>query len=223
MFLLGLLGTGHCLGMCGPLVLAIGAHKGSFATNLAYNLGRVFTYVALGAILGAVGTLVLSDPDANGHALAELKRVQAGFSLFAALILLGFGLVRLSVIPEPRWMSISSPTRIPGFGKLASSVSRHRRILGIFVFGVLMGLLPCGLSYAAFAGAMVAGSAVKSATLVLAFGLGTIPGLLLVGTGASKLGMKLKRLSDRLSGVLMLAMACWIGAKAFMKLGGGCC
>jgi sulfite exporter TauE/SafE len=88
----------------------------------------------------------------------------------------------------------------------------------MFLLGLLLGLLPCGLSYAAFARALAAGGPAQGALLVLAFSLGTLPGLLLVGTGASRFARRHAKLFDVLSGVLLVAMAAKLGIDAAVAL-----
>jgi hypothetical protein len=90
--------------------------------------------------------------------------------------------------------------------------------LGHFLTGALPGLLPCGLSYGAFAQALGTGSAAQGALSALAFGLGTVPGLLLLGTGLAAVVRRYRRASDLLAGVLMLTMAVNMAIKAFRAL-----
>ena len=107
--------------------------------------------------------------------------------------------------------------RIPGAAALSESAAKHGRVGSCLAIGLLMGLLPCGMSYAAFARALPAGSIWTGALLVLAFGLGTVPGLLLMGTVASGIARKYRRTSDTISGVIMLIMAASMGFKTLSK------
>ena len=213
MFLLGLLGTGHCLGMCGPLVLAIPAGAGGFVAHLAYQAGRVITYTVVGGIAGGIGAALAAG--GAGATLEDVRRIQVAVTLFAAVFMLVFGLVRLGALREPAWLSEASPTRVPGMGRLAAIAARGRHPLAMVGFGLLMGLLPCGLSYGAFARALPAGGVLAGGALVLAFALGTVPGLLLLGGAASKISGRFRRVSDILSSVLLIGMALWLGFKAF--------
>ena len=225
MLALGLLGTGHCVGMCGPLVLALPGSTGRVAPHLAYHLGRCATYVAVGALLGGLGAGAVSLAGDGGAAgggdagMATVARVQVALSLFAALFLLAFGLVRLGVIPEPRFMEGASPSRLPGFARVVGRAARSRSALASLPAGLALGLLPCGLSYAAFARAFAAGGAAEGALLVAAFAAGTVPGLLAVGTVASGFARRHRKLSDLLSGVVMIGMAASLGVDALLALG----
>lgn len=207
MFLLGLLGAGHCVGMCGPIVVGLpsGDRAGS---HLTYHLGRITTYSAIGATLAAVG-----------GGLSDVARLQVVFSLVSAVFLFGFGLSRLGVWREPPWMLGLSPSRMPGFKLVARGLARGT-VLALFPFGLMMGLLPCGLSYAAFARALAAPSAVEGARLVFAFGLGTAPALLLVGTAASRFAREHQAAFQLLSGVLMVGMGTAIALDAARALVG---
>jgi sulfite exporter TauE/SafE len=215
MFVLGFLGSGHCVGMCGPLVLAIPSPEGRVVPHLAYHAGRVTTYTVVGAVLGALGSSLGQLPDgAAQQTLAPLRPVQLAMTLLAAAFMCCFGLMRLGVVPEPRWMSSSTPAKIPGFRQALKSAAGGRGLLSVAVLGLMMGLLPCGLSYAAFARALPSGSALQGALYVLAFGVGTAPALLLVGTVASGLARRYRRISDVASAVLLIAMAGWLAYKA---------
>lgn len=194
MFTLGLLGTGHCVGMCGPLVVGLPG-GGRLSAHLFYNLGRMLTYVLVGSLLAALG-----------GGLGAVTRLQMLFSLLAAVFLLAFGLMRLGVFAEPRWMHTWSPAKLPGFGRVASW-QRSGQAISLFPFGLMMGLLPCGLSFAAFSRALAAPGPIQGALLVGAFALGTLPGLLAVGTAAAGFARKHQAAISLLSGLVMIGMA----------------
>jgi len=208
MFFLGLLGTGHCLGMCGPLVLAFPAVTGRFTSHIFYHLGRTSTYVAIGIAMGAVGA-GLSFLAARGgdDPLAWVVRVQVGLSIVAAVFLFVFGLSRLGFLPEPGWMSIASPSRVPGYRRVMGSAAHTKDNANMLLIGIMFGFLPCGLSFAAFARALAAGGPIEGGMLSLAFAAGTLPGLLLLGTGLSRIAARYRRVSDILSGMIMIGMA----------------
>lgn len=213
LFLLGILGTGHCVGMCGPLIFAFPARSGGVRAHLFYHLGRISTYTAIGGVMGALGAGLSQLAGRSGlDPLAWIARLQVGFSLLAAAFLLVFGLARLEIIQEPPWMSLAAPEKIPGFHRILRSARNRPSGSGMFLLGLVLGFLPCGLSFAAFARALPAGGFLRGALMVLAFGLGTLPGLLLLGTGASGIARRYRRHSDILSGVVMIAMAVSLAA-----------
>ena len=208
MFLMGFLGTGHCLGMCGPLVFAFPGQVGGMKAHGAYHAGRVLTYTLVGLVMGGVGWgIVFFAGQTEANPLEWMAGIQTGLSLVAGLFMLGFGLSRVGLIPEPAWMATATPTRIPAVRHLLRRSDRPTPGLRLFATGLVMGMLPCGLSFGAFARALATAAPVEGAGLTLAFGLGTLPGLLLLGTGFSVLARRYRRHSDLLAGVIMIALA----------------
>jgi sulfite exporter TauE/SafE len=215
MVLLGLLGTGHCLGMCGPLVIAFPGRAERFTPHLWYHAGRLTTYAVLGGIMGAIGQGVEHMAGLTGGDPALwVPRTQIALSVIASLFLLVFGMARIGLIREPDWLAAAAPSHIPGFNRVAKAVSRSPDSIGLAVVGLAMGLLPCGLSYAAFARALAVSGPAHGALMTFAFGLGTLPGLLILGTGISVVARRYRRHCDLLSGVLMVAMALNLGLDA---------
>lgn len=169
-FLLGFLGSLHCVGMCGPIALALPRTEqrwGAVAGALLYNLGRILTYLLLGLIIGAFG---------RGLFLAG---VQAWFSVLLGALLIVVALLSLNVEGYIK--------QIPVVHQLQNWVSRSMAKLlqreGLathFYIGALNGLLPCGLVYVAVAGAVLSDSWVQSALYMGGFGAGTLP--LMLGT-----------------------------------------
>lgn len=177
-FLIGLLGGTHCVAMCGGIVGALsmqmpGRTVRQWPIHLAYNLGRITTYTALGAFAGAVGSA--------GMLFGDVLPVQLALYVAANLMLIALGLYLTGITqvlaPLERaghavWRRVQPltarflPARSPG------------RALPL---GLLWGFVPCGLVYSVLATALVTGSALRGATLMLAFGLGTLPNLLLAG------------------------------------------
>ena len=165
-FLFGLLGSFHCVGMCGAIALALpGAHapRGRYvAGRVLYNLGRVVTYATLGAAAGALG---------QGLRLAGW---QQGLSLLSG------GLILLLLATPERWQSRAA-TALRLNVLLARVKSRlayfyQQPSLGaLFATGLLNGLLPCGLVYLALAGALSAPGVAGAAGYMALFGLGTLP------------------------------------------------
>jgi sulfite exporter TauE/SafE len=209
MLVLGLLGTGHCVGMCGPLVVAFPVRIGVFSAQLWYHLGRITTYTLVGVALGALGSTL--------GRLDVLAHLQVALGAVAAAFLLTFGLARIGLMREPAFLRAQGKVTLTGSG-LVRRLLGGRRPASMLPLGLVLGLLPCGLSYAAFARALPAGGPVEGGMMLAAFGLGTLPGLLVVGTAASRLMTRYRALSDVLAGVLMVAMAVDLGADVLQAL-----
>ena len=207
LFFLGLLGTGHCIGMCGPLVVAFPGRTGRFSPHLFYHLGRLITYIGIGAIMGSAGAgLQMISRVTGGDQLQFVSHAQVSLSLLAAAFLLYFGLCQLGFFKQPDWIRIASPERIPGYRRIIRAAFVNAQALEMFLTGLLMGLLPCGLSYAAFSRALAAAAPLQGALMLVFFGFGTLPGLLLIGSGATALARRYQRQSDLIAGLLMIAM-----------------
>lgn len=174
LFLVGLLGGAHCVGMCGGIVgaLAMGS-PARWSMHLAYNGGRILSYAIAGGIAGALGAAGLG---LEGQIPARLV-----LYLFANLMLIALGLYLIGVsralafterLGQSLWRRLQPLTRrfLPA-----------RHVGQAFPLGMLWGWLPCGLVYSALASALAAGSAQRGALLMLAFGAGTLPNLLLAG------------------------------------------
>jgi sulfite exporter TauE/SafE len=212
---LGLLGTGHCIGMCGPLVVAFPGRTGRFSPHIYYHFGRLITYSGIGFLMGSAGAgLAMISAATGGDHLQSVARVQVALSLLAALFLLYFGFCQLGILKQPRWMQLVSPDRVPGYRRIVQLAFVNQQALEMFLAGLLMGLLPCGLSFAAFSRAIAAGSPLRGALMLAVFGIGTLPGLLLIGTGATALARRYQRQSDIVAGMLMIAMGLSLIVKA---------
>ena len=158
--LMGLAGSLHCAGMCGPLVLAVTA-KNPFAVNkVVYNLGRITTYGILGIVAGAVGRLFQFTVYQN--ILAYL--------LGGILLLIGFGAIngiRIPILNRLIHQFTDWVRKI--FGKLLNG-NRN-----LFFLGMLNGLLPCGLTYLALTYCFTLDGFVDGFLFMVIFGMGTIP------------------------------------------------
>ncbi|WP_210668849.1 sulfite exporter TauE/SafE family protein [Pseudomonas protegens] len=201
---LGLLGGGHCLGMCGGLMgaltLAIPPEHRSRRLRLllAYNLGRIFSYASAGLLLGLAGWAVASSPAALG-----LRVVAALLLIAMGLYLAGWwsGLTRIEALGRGLWRHIQ-----PVASRLLPVSSLPRALL----LGALWGWLPCGLVYSTLLWAASQGNAGYSAALMLAFGLGTWPVLLATGLAAERVNALLRRRSVRVAGgVLVMLFGVW--------------
>ena len=208
LFLLGLSGTGHCIGMCGPLVIAFPGQTNRVGAHLCYHAGRIFTYTLIGILMGSIGLAMTTIASVIGFDhLAAVARMQLLISLLAGTFLLTFGLGQLGILSQPKWLNISAPEKIPGYRHVIPSAFHKTTPALMLMTGVFMGFLPCGLSFAAFSRALAAGRPIEGGLLLFAFGLGTLPGLMIIGTGASVLSRRYRQHFDLFSGMLMIWMA----------------
>lgn len=194
LFLTGLLGGGHCIGMCGGIVTALSLNLPDQRRGfilLAYNAGRMASYVLIGALLGGLAEA--------GLTLLQLRPLQLALYLLANVMIIGMGLylaglspavTRIEALGKPIWRRLQPllapllPVRHPGQALLA---------------GALWGWLPCGLVYSASLTALASGSAAHGALAMLAFALGTLPNLLAMGVFASTLKSWLQKRPVRLA------------------------
>jgi sulfite exporter TauE/SafE len=192
---------GHCLGMCGPLVGSFGlvARPGQGALpaalrQLPYHLGRITTYAAIGAVLGATGAFV----NVAGR-LAGLGDVVA---VLAGLLMVVLGLGAAGASATLRRLEARASGRVLGLVRplLAGGPAR------LYPLGLALGFLPCGASWTFFLGAAASGGPVPGFLMALAFGLGTAPGLLLLGALGALVGQRARGLLYRLGGLLIALM-----------------
>lgn len=167
-FTMGLVGSLHCLGMCGPLALSLPIQQqtltGKIAGSLLYNLGRVSTYSIAGLVLGAVGQTL------------SFGGAQRWISLVMGMLILVY-----VIIPKDYGGNSAVARLLNGFfmqlrhrmARLFTSKAQGT----LYVIGLLNGLLPCGLVYLALASAVATGTAVNGAIFMSFFGLGTLPAM----------------------------------------------
>ena len=198
LFLVGLLGGTHCVGMCGGIVgaLSLGA-PARWSMHLAYNAGRIISYAAAGALAGVLGAASLS---LDGQAPVRLT-----LYLLANLMLVALGLYLLGVTRALAFTERAGQHLWRLIQPLTRRFLPARTIAQAFPLGLLWGWLPCGLVYSALATALSAGSPERGALLMLAFGLGTLPNLLLAGILLARLNEFVRRPVVRIaSGLLVL-------------------
>lgn len=193
--LLGIMGSFHCIGMCGPIVLALPLHGNNVRQKifggLLYNLGRTVTYGIMGAVFGLLG---------QGLRLVGFQQ--------AVSIIMGVAMVVSVLFPalfRNQYNLRKSSNRI--IGKLKKSIAEMfsvRSFQSLFFIGLLNGLLPCGLVYIAIAGAITTGSLSLGIWYMILFGLGTIPMLLTLGVAGNLVSTKLRQKINRLIPALIV-------------------
>ncbi len=199
LFIVGLLGGAHCAGMCGGIVGALSLQSpqgGAVAirVHLAYNLGRILSYAAAGLMAGLLG-----------QAAGQLLALQHALYLLASLMLIAMGLYLLGM---PRFLAPLERGGQAVWRRILPLTGRFLPVRGVsqaLPLGLLWGWLPCGLVYSALTAALASGSATQGALLMFAFGLGTLPNLLLAGLLLARFRRFAQARATRLvSGLLVL-------------------
>ena len=242
-FLLGLIGSAtHCVGMCGGVMLLLGRGRATVGwRRLALHAGRLTTYAALGALAGALGYVAGAAAGVHGHqdhlaghvhdaagsaALPGAATWQGALALLAALAAGYMALALVGRAPSPellllritRWWGHAAAGVTGGSAGARQAPPRHRVREGAqaYLLGLFWGLLPCGLVLTALLVAAAAGSPVRAALTMLAFGLGTAP----LGLGVGWAGRQLRPEPRRAARLRPLAAAIVLLFGAQMALRG---
>jgi sulfite exporter TauE/SafE len=195
---LGMMGSFHCIGMCGPLAfslpLANNSDYAKFTGTFLYNTGRIVTYSTLGLLFGLAGKSF------------SLFGFQQGLSISVGVVILFF------VFAPKKWISVSGKGNI-----LSKYTHKVRSTLGqlflqknyraLFTIGLLNGLLPCGLIYMAIAGAIATADPYRSAFFMASFGLGTLPVMWTVSFFGNYIGLGVRQKIRSVYPVMMVLMA----------------
>ncbi len=186
---IGFFGSFHCVGMCGPIALALPGLKGSglsFITGrVLYNFGRIVTYTLLGALFGIIGKSII------------VAGLQKGLSIFLGMAIIASVLLRSSYFNTLKKKS--------GFTYLFESLKKQiqkqfkkRGFSTLFTIGILNGLLPCGFVYIGLAGSVTTGSLWEGALFMSLFGLGTFPAMMLMAMAPGLISVNLRKRINRL-------------------------
>jgi hypothetical protein len=232
-FGLGLVSGLHCLQMCGPIVLCYSLklrREDALRAHLAYNSGRILTYMFLGALAGAAG--------GGLGLLGRMAGLASGARIFAGAAMLVAGVLMIGLFPRsakgaarrlaqsgtdrtaPVLRGFQTPglVRIQSRGRFSRAVSRLLLApRGKFALGLTLGFLPCGLVYAALLKAVETAAPAAGALTMLAFGMGTAVALLSMGFVSSFAGLRLGNWSNRLAAVSVMAFGAillWRGLAA---------
>jgi sulfite exporter TauE/SafE len=202
--LVGLLGGVHCVGMCGGIVAAMsfGGRQSGMGLHLAYNLGRIASYTVFGFFAGSLGAGALRFDD--------ILPIQQTLYLLAQVILILLGLYLAGLSRAVLWLERAGGAL---WNRLQPVFARHLAVktaLQAVVAGLFWGWLPCGLVYSILVSAFAAGSGTGGAALMLAFGLGTLPNLLLMGVFATRLRRFLQdRIVRMIAGLMVAGFGVW--------------
>ncbi|MCJ8208961.1 sulfite exporter TauE/SafE family protein [Mucilaginibacter sp. RS28] len=196
-FFIGLFGSIHCIGMCGPLAFAIPIGQGGkwllVWDKLLYNFGRIISYTALGTLVGLVGKQLW---------LAGLQQSISIISGVLIILAAGSRFFKLKVAKGKLGLLLLEP-----FNKLLVFALKNRA--GHLVIGMLNGLLPCGFVYLALIGAVNTGAVLASAKYMAFFGLGTVPLMLAAAIASGFLNATVRRRMNRVVPYFMLCLGVW--------------
>jgi sulfite exporter TauE/SafE len=198
-------GFGHCIGMCGPIVVSLSLNsKESHLVfrHLLYNAGRVITYGILGGLAGTLGSFTILA--------SSILSLQKGVLIFAGILILLMGLAMGGWLPFGNFFGSGGSSSV--FSKWFQRFSAAKSSVCFLLLGLLLGLLPCGPVYTVLIASARAGMSAESALqaflsgmgLMVAFGVGTLPALLLVGKLAGLGWLKSRQVIYRISSVLMV-------------------
>lgn len=165
--LLGFLGSFHCIGMCGPIAIALPQHEGQpylkVISALLYNFGRVITYAIIGILFGALG---------KGIFMGGIQQVVSILTGVLIIVLVAFPYI------VPSKFKQVSVLQIPIMRKAFSNAFKMQSLSAYLFLGLINGLLPCGFVYMALSGAMLTGNTFDGSLFMFFFGIGTIPAML---------------------------------------------
>ena len=206
-FLTGLLGSGHCLGMCGGLVAALSlseaGKQGGVFFQLLYNVGRITTYTGIGWLVGWLGSAF-----AYANTLAGLTRaLLIGSDLF--VIILGLGSAGIFTFLKVNIMQLEFPGPVQRITAMVAQLKKLPPALAALPLGLIMGFLPCGFLYAMIIAAGQSAASTNGALMMLFFGLGTLPALFLFGSTAHWLTAKIRAVMLRWAGILVALMGAY--------------
>jgi uncharacterized protein len=225
-FVIGLAGSLHCLGMCGPLVMAYSLHlrpegsggmpaaAGLWRTGLvhhvAFHSGRLATYGFLGAL--AAGSVHLAG------IIGTLPGLRIIATLGGGLLMIFLGLVLLRAIPMSFASLSGSPPKKTMVGRLTGTLLRSGGLASRCVLGCTVGFLPCMLSWAMIIKAALTGNPAAGFLYMILFGLGTVPVLLFTGFSASLLSLKVRLAGERMAALSVIVMGLILVLKGVVRL-----
>jgi sulfite exporter TauE/SafE len=190
---LGIFSSMHCIGMCGPIALAIPIIKKNFATTLfsmlAYNIGRIISYSTLGLVAGAIGAGFYNSIN------------QRWFSVSSGIIIILW--VLIPVLNPENWKWLRGNMLFSSLRSSIGKLLKKKSVPAILFIGMLNGLLPCGMVYIALAAAIAVGGVFNGGVYMFFYGLGTLPLMLILGFSWQMITPRFKKRVSKLSPVLV--------------------
>lgn len=197
-FLSGILGSAHCIGMCGGIsaTMSLGASRFSSAIvrQLSWSCGRIFTYSFLGMLAATLGIKIIRSGSSTVSA-------QAAFAIIAGVFLILQGMHSAGWLRFRVRRNINKPCLTAGF---MAQFLQGGSTGSTFIAGVLTGFLPCGLVYSFLALAASSGSILYGLTIMAAFGAGTVPVMVATGTGFSLASVSVRKQLIKIAAICVL-------------------
>jgi hypothetical protein len=199
-FMAGVLGSGHCLGMCGALVSGYFMKAGASRTLLPYffyQFARIFVYTLVGFAAAALGVVLVSS--------GVFGKIQSILQMFigSVVIILALGILG--------WIPFQGSVRLIPMNLLRRGYAESRTkgpILGATIAGLLNGLMPCPLTFAMAVKATSATTIMEGGLLMLTFGAGTLPTMLFVSLAFGKMSAHFRGLMLKSAALIMIIMGC---------------
>lgn len=207
-FLMGLVGSMHCAGMCGPIALSLPYRVGlqpreeTFLKILTYNLGRVLTYASMGLVFGMIGRSFFT------------MGIQKWVLIVLAILVIIIALFSIDIEYQSLKIPVINKFNVWIKSRLSFAL-KNTGILSFFYIGTLNGFLPCGLVYMAVIAAITAGSIIQGVLYMVLFGLGTMPMMMALGFGGNLISLKFRTILRRLYPIFMIAFAVLFLMRAF--------
>lgn len=196
-FFVGLFGSIHCVGMCGPLAFALPANSnGKWSLvfdKFIYQLGRVVSYTLLGVLIGIVGRQVW------------LAGIQQSVSIVSGVLIIAAALSRLFKLSLFSKSAASRPATV--INKAIVYTLKHK--WGHLAVGLLNGLLPCGFVYLALVGAVNTPTVLSSAQYMFWFGVGTMPLMFIAALGSGFFSLNVRKKLNKIIPYFMLCLGIW--------------
>ena len=194
-FMIGLLGSVHCVGMCGPLAFGVPSLRSGWfylvLDKLLYQSGRIVSYCILGVLIGLLGRQIW------------LAGLQQGVSIVSGLLIILAALSRIFKFS----LSNSSSILLKPFNAMFSYALQHRA--NHLIIGLINGFLPCGFVYLAMAGALNTGAVPSAISYMFWFGLGTTPLMFIATVSVGFTSALFRKRINQLIPFLMLFLGCW--------------
>ena len=207
--LMGLAGSGHCMGMCGGIAAALGQQQSTAWRIALFNFSRIASYSIIAGLLGGGIAAIGGD----------LKAVMPAMRLFAGLLLIAMGLYLLDIWRGIQILERGGAIIWAGLQPVSRRLMGQRTLLSTVALGLLWGFLPCGLVYSALSWAIAYSGDSNAAWLMLGFGLGTLPSMLAASLTGAWLQKLFRQRSTRLVvAISMILFGLWTAAMPIMKM-----